>query len=232
MSASEASQRLFTMKAHHTVIDQRANLYNLETLQLSPAFVTTIREQARSVACLMDKSFLQQDEAQNIYKLSPRTPTFNEATTRIYSAPLGEDEAFRDEPGPGSSTAFLVGKRAMLTAAHCVLDKDSQTINYAFLKKVRVVFDFYMLQHDKWNKTFTEKQVYCGRLETLNLDCAKNPGFDDRKRVHIVNIEPFAIVESRGFSRTSKSKFQADRSISDINWTAQLCEQLLLARIS
>ena len=55
--------------------------------------------------------------------------------------------------------------------------------------------------------------VYCGRLETLNLDRAKTPGFDDRKRVHIANIDPFTIVESREFSRRSKSKFQADRSI-------------------
>jgi addiction module HigA family antidote len=55
--------------------------------------------------------------------------------------------------------------------------------------------------------------VYCGRLETLNLDRAKTPGFDDRKRVHISNIDPFTIVKSREFSRRSKSTFQADRSI-------------------
>jgi len=56
--------------------------------------------------------------------------------------------------------------------------------------------------------------LYCGRLETLNLDCAKTPGLGDRKWVHIANIEPFAIAQSRGFSRTSKSMFLADRSIS------------------
>jgi len=55
--------------------------------------------------------------------------------------------------------------------------------------------------------------VYCGRLETLNLDRAKTPGLDDRKRVNISNMDPFAIVESREFSRRPKSKFQADRSI-------------------
>ena len=55
--------------------------------------------------------------------------------------------------------------------------------------------------------------VYCGRLETLNLDRAKTPGLDDRKRVNISNMDPFTIVESREFSRRSKLKFQADRSI-------------------
>ena len=41
--------------------------------------------------------------------------------------------------------------------------------------------------------------LYCGRHETLNLDCAKTPEFDDRKRVNISNMDPFTIVESRGF---------------------------------
>ncbi len=56
-------------------------------------------------------------------------------------------------------------------------------------------------------------RVYCGRHETLNLDRAKTPGFDDRKRVNIANIDPFTIVESREFSRGPKSTFHADRSI-------------------
>ncbi len=58
-----------------------------------------------------------------------------------------------------------------------------------------------------------DAMLYCGRHETWNLDRAKAPGFNDRKRVHIPDIDPFAIVESRELSRGSKSKFQADRSI-------------------
>jgi hypothetical protein len=46
------------------------------------------------------------------------------------------------------------------------------------------------------------------------LDRAKAPGFGDRKGVHIANIEPFAIVESRELSRGSKSKFMTESGIT------------------
>jgi hypothetical protein len=40
----------------------------------------------------------------------------------------------------------------------------------------------------------------------FGFERVKAPGFDDRKRVHIVNIDPFAIVEPRELSRSSKTK--------------------------
>ncbi len=40
--------------------------------------------------------------------------------------------------------------------------------------------------------------LYHTRPETWNLDRAKAPGLNDRKRVHIDNIEPFAIDQPRG----------------------------------
>jgi hypothetical protein len=50
-------------------------------------------------------------------------------------------------------------------------------------------------------------------VQKLDFGCAKAPGFDDRKWVHISNIDPFAIVESRELSRGSKSKFEAEWGI-------------------
>ena len=55
--------------------------------------------------------------------------------------------------------------------------------------------------------------LYPARPQTWNLGRAKAPGFDDRKRVHISNIDPFTIVKSRELSRGPKSKFVAARGI-------------------
>jgi hypothetical protein len=63
----------------------------------------------------------------------------------------------------------------------------------------------------------TEKdyvKLYPTRPETWNLDCAKTPGFNDRKRVNIRNIDPFTIVESRELSRGPTPKFLAEWGIS------------------
>jgi hypothetical protein len=51
--------------------------------------------------------------------------------------------------------------------------------------------------------------VYPKRSQTSNLDCAKVPGFDDRKSVHIPNIDRLAIVEPRELSRDPNSKSEA-----------------------
>lgn len=70
----------------------------------------------------------------------------------------------------------------------------------------------------KWIQNATslqQKIVYLDSLQTWNFDRAKAPGFDDRKRFHISNIEPFTIVESRELSRRSKSKFATDRGIDE-----------------
>jgi hypothetical protein len=55
---------------------------------------------------------------------------------------------------------------------------------------------------------------YTTRGQKLGFEpTRKLPGFNDRKRVHISNIESFAIVESRELSCGLKSKFLAARGI-------------------
>src|SRR3989338_2813215 len=56
-------------------------------------------------------------------------------------------------------------------------------------------------------------QVYPARSKTWNLERAKVPGIDDRKSVHISNIDRLTIVDPRELSRCSKSKFLAARGI-------------------
>ncbi len=67
-----------------------------------------------------------------------------------------------------------------------------------------------------------KNSLYSERPETCNFDCAKAPGLNDRKRVHIVNIDPFAVVQPRELSRGPNSKFQAARGIT------RLCTFLFL----
>ena len=68
---------------------------------------------------------------------------------------------------------------------------------------------------EKWVISNTEGSlsVYDAWPETWNFERAKTARIDDRKPAHISNMGQFAIVDSREFSRSSKSKFQATRRI-------------------
>ncbi len=58
-------------------------------------------------------------------------------------------------------------------------------------------------------------EVYHNRAATWDLDHVKAPGLDDRKRVPIVNIDPFAIVQPRELLHAADSKFMPDCGIQD-----------------
>ncbi len=60
------------------------------------------------------------------------------------------------------------------------------------------------------------KRLYCSRPETWNLDRAKAPRITDHKSPYIVNILRLMIDDPRELSRRSKSKFQADCSITGV----------------
>ncbi len=56
--------------------------------------------------------------------------------------------------------------------------------------------------------------VYHARLEIVNLDRAKAPGFSHRKSVHISNINRLTMTKPRELSHGTKSPFQAARGIN------------------
>src|SRR6267154_6363071 len=56
--------------------------------------------------------------------------------------------------------------------------------------------------------------LYRARLGYANLDCVKAPGIDDRKRVNINNMNPFAIVDPRELSRSPHSHNLSARGIN------------------
>ena len=57
--------------------------------------------------------------------------------------------------------------------------------------------------------------LYRNLSQTWNLDRAKTPGLDDRKSVHISNIDRFTIVQPRELSHKTKSKFETGCGIED-----------------
>ena len=59
-----------------------------------------------------------------------------------------------------------------------------------------------------------EKSVYPKNLKSWPEARVKAPGIDDRKRVNINNMDPFAIVDSRELSRTPAANFWGSLGIS------------------
>jgi hypothetical protein len=66
------------------------------------------------------------------------------------------------------------------------------------------------------NPSLRPDVVYHNRDQTWNLDRAKAPGLDDRKSVHISNIDRLAIVQPRELSHGPKSKFDPDWGITPV----------------
>ncbi len=98
-----------------------------------------IKSQARSVACLVKCKYLVKKDGlyewQNVKTLKDRLGD---------SKPFAEDEPFRDELSPGFGTAFLVAKKLVMTASHCVCKRGTYELDEGAISKTRLVFGFYM----------------------------------------------------------------------------------------
>lgn len=140
-------------KGIYNEVDQRYNLFELDD--------DLIKEQARSVACLVDETSLDkvQKEGWKGWKLAKNVETLSQKITNF-----GEKEAFRNEPVIGSGTASLIGKRILLTAAHCVCTA-SGMLDPKKIAKTRAVFGFQMLSKDICQSEFHKSDVY--RIENV-----------------------------------------------------------------
>lgn len=109
--------------------DNRLNIFNLT---ISPE----IRNQALSVACLVENRFLDETEEPckfiKIQKLKDRF------------GPFATPPQFHDESAPGFATAFFVADGLALTASHCVCDPGTHIISEERIKKIRLLFGFRM----------------------------------------------------------------------------------------
>ena len=69
-------------------------------------------------------------------------------------------------------------------------------------------------------------QIYRNLSQTWNLDCAKAPGLDDRKSVHISNIDRLMIVQPRELSHRTKSKFETGCGIINEQVQSKLFDEI------
>lgn len=142
-------------KCCYTEFDMRTNLCcSIEDLDLSG-----IREQARSVACLMETKCL--DHCNQLMG----EPTVKTLGTRFK---LAEGERFKNEPSCALGTAFLIGDKEgtqlALTAGHNVCDKTGALKKVEDIRKLCLLFDFIMLsceecsqdKTNKWNRDFSQ----------------------------------------------------------------------------
>jgi V8-like Glu-specific endopeptidase len=141
--------------------DQRINLHELESTKLETSFVATVKEQAEKIACLVHQDFLIQKE--DGWQFHPMTPTLSQTIERQFQAEnalFGEQESFKDELAPGFGTAFLVGNRLVLTAAHCVCIKDTDILDQKVILQARVLFGFHEIKEKPSDYFFAKNKVY------------------------------------------------------------------------
>lgn len=92
--------------------------------------------QANSVACLVKKKYLHEDDKS--YRFTD-VPTLGDSLR-----PSGSSANFKEELAPGFGTAFLVGNGLALTAGHCIFKNSSYSIDKGQIKTTVLVFGSYL----------------------------------------------------------------------------------------
>ena len=160
-SLSTKSSSSHYNKALYGERDQRLNLHQLEKALTDQEFVTTVKEQAEKIACLIEKAFLLEKEGG--FQFHPQTHTLAQKMEKQFAKEkvfFGEQEAFKDELAPGFGTAFLVGRRLALTAAHCVCFENTNILNQDVIEQARLVFGFHTIKKNPSDYFFSHHQVY------------------------------------------------------------------------
>ncbi len=160
--------------------DRRSNIYNLKEAGFSEEFEQEIRKKAQGVVGLVllkKGDFLEHDKIQKTYRFTQaqtlaewvKTETchFIKTLDNDEKYELGEHEQYRDEVHKPFGTGFLVGRKWIVTAAHCFMKWDKKTKKKRFknqkeLNNIYVIFDFYMNRPNMTGKDFVfkEKDVY------------------------------------------------------------------------
>lgn len=143
-------------KALYSEKDMRENICNIDQLPLESSLKATIKNQALSVAALVEGKYLQKKArpfsgynlANNVSTLAKKIPN------------LGEQELFREELTPAYGTGFLVGKRWILTAGHCVCDRATHQPDPYKIETTHIIFNLCMLNSSSCKTTFAENEVY------------------------------------------------------------------------
>lgn len=159
------SPRMSENKSLYSSEDKRLNLYEIEQLSDQEKLKKfpdheKILANAAAVACLMLKTKLVENVPDKAYALHPKTLKLSEYILKERGIPLKETEKFGEEPIPGLGTGFLVRKKTIMTAAHCVCLEDSSELDKDTIENMMVVFNFRMNNKDDCKREFSIKEVY------------------------------------------------------------------------
>lgn len=160
-------------QARYNSIDTRKNIYEFDSL---PEYeknahypdLDKIKTNALAVACLMTSSEIIETELN--YVFSSRVGNLSDRVSNKYmddeippkfNAPLAPNEKFRDELAPGFGSAFLIRRKKIMTAGHCVCPNDSpKLMSKEWMDTVRVVFRFHKTQSNQDKRIFDKDDVY------------------------------------------------------------------------
>lgn len=140
-----------TNKVLYSPGDRRQNFYEIQDEK--------IKRQALSIGCMVRANQLTGN-----YHLRDSVPTLSNWVQKMYGYPLGDREVFADELSAGLGTAFLVTKRTILTAAHCVCLENTATLDPR-IKSTLILFNFYKNHKEEIKREFEASDVY--RIESV-----------------------------------------------------------------
>jgi V8-like Glu-specific endopeptidase len=138
--------------------DTRMNICELDdNTDLDHEFVQVLKNQARSVACLILKSNLIKDPLTKTYSFTQEAQSITLAkyVKKVHGHNLTDEDKYRDENVAGYGTAFVAGEREAWTAAHCICHHNSDTLDETRWKNTYLVFNFF-----KKGKIFDKKDIY------------------------------------------------------------------------
>ena len=147
--------------------------------EIDPMTISKMEKQAQSVACMIYFQNPEELESEN-FRLCNTVTLAKKIETKIKNQLeqgfevigakesnmgsskkeilFGENEAFRDELAPGYGTAFFIGKRFVLTAAHCICLLNSDCLDTNRIQKTKLVFNFKKIEKNKPIFSFFTKE--------------------------------------------------------------------------
>jgi tetratricopeptide (TPR) repeat protein len=147
-------------------VDTRYNLCESPP-SLDPSSRIRVEQQARSVACLVEKNRLLETRSNGSVQYSIQSPPVLTLACQVeasYHAQYDETKLFKgnfaDELCLGDGTAFLIGKQLILTAAHCICDPLTGIISRVKLASLLVVFGFQTQSSGQVQGTFEQRDVF------------------------------------------------------------------------
>lgn len=185
-----------------TSLDTRKNMGELESHLKD---LESIKTNMLGVAVLMDSKYLKEDQ-NGSYRLTGCS-TLSERILRMNfngdeGINLAPNQKFGTELAPGFGSSFLVGENLIITAAHCIRDKEFRLKSESEIKNMSVVFNFHITA--KSNKTkFNPNDVY-KIIKILRYNCGNSAESSDWALLQldrkVVDIKPIRIDFSEEIS--------------------------------